>query len=252
MKRALTAAAPEPRSDAELLEAVRSGDTDAFGDLFERHYPFAERVARSRVPDGEQDVASEAFLAIYQKLINGTGPTQDFRSYLRRVVTNKAIDWYRQAKHTSLTSSFDEWHAPVPDHASRWFEVSTIVRAYRRLPAHAKRVLWQVEIEGRAPRDLSQSEGRTPAQISRASYRARRALRIAYLDACVGPQTGMPVTCRPIHRMLPDHIGGNLSRRRQEELRLHLHSCRDCLNLHVELVGIDQELGAPSRPASSA
>ena len=52
----------EAPGDAELISAVRAGDTDAYGELFARHVEAARRLARQLVPAGDvDDLVSEAF-----------------------------------------------------------------------------------------------------------------------------------------------------------------------------------------------
>ena len=62
----------EGPSDAELLVRVRSGDLEAYGELFGRHHHAAERMARQLVPPSDaDDLASEAFA----KVLSSTWPT---------------------------------------------------------------------------------------------------------------------------------------------------------------------------------
>ena len=51
--------------DAELISAVRGGDVDAYGALFERHVEAARRLARQLVSAGDaDDLVSEAFVKV--------------------------------------------------------------------------------------------------------------------------------------------------------------------------------------------
>ena len=55
--------APGP-SDAELITAVRSGDTSAFGPLFDRHVGAARALARQMTRDAANDSAFDASLGL--------------------------------------------------------------------------------------------------------------------------------------------------------------------------------------------
>lgn len=243
---------PVTQSDESLTEAVRSGDADAFRVLFERHRPFAERLAQSYAPDSDaDDVVAEVFLAIYTRLRAGTGPTDDFRAYLRRVIVNESIDRYRHADRTFADENIEDRLEPSPDHTGPWFESTTIVRAYRSLPAHWQRVLWQVDVEGQPVRDVARSEGTSPARLSKTAYRARRALRAAYLTECLRPLQTTDAACRNVRRLLPDDVRGAVTRRQGERVQHHLDECRECREVRAELVRLDQQLEAWFLPAAA-
>lgn len=74
------------RSDAELLEAWRGGDTAAGDALFERHFDTLYRFFRSKLSDGIEDLVHDTFLSCVQ------GPAfrgeSSFRTYLFTVARN--------------------------------------------------------------------------------------------------------------------------------------------------------------------
>ena len=69
-------------SDAELIESARSGDTSAFAELWRRHFRPAARVARQFTSIDADDLVSEAYARIFQRVLAGGGPTGAFRPYL--------------------------------------------------------------------------------------------------------------------------------------------------------------------------
>ena len=65
----------DPRSDAQLLRALRDGEREAYVVLWQRHIGAALRYARRMFPSRAEDLASESFLAIYQQVTTaGGGP----------------------------------------------------------------------------------------------------------------------------------------------------------------------------------
>ena len=66
----------EAFSDAELITAVREGDTSAYGVLYERHAAAARTVARQYVRStaDADDVVSDAFARTLSVLQGGGGP----------------------------------------------------------------------------------------------------------------------------------------------------------------------------------
>ena len=81
-------------SDAELITAVRSGDTAAFATLFTRHSAAARGLARSLARDHAEadDLVSESFTKILQILRDGGGPDTAFRPYLYTTLRRVAYD----------------------------------------------------------------------------------------------------------------------------------------------------------------
>ena len=80
----------EAPADAELISAVRGGDVDAYGTLFERHVEAARRLARQLVPPADaDDLVSEAFVKVLGVLQRGGGPDVAFRAYLLTSVSSR-------------------------------------------------------------------------------------------------------------------------------------------------------------------
>jgi DNA-directed RNA polymerase specialized sigma24 family protein len=81
----------EQSSDAELIAGVRSGESVAFGVLFERHGSAARRVAGmySAVASDVDDIVAEAFARVLKALQQGDGPDMAFRAYLFTVVPTR-------------------------------------------------------------------------------------------------------------------------------------------------------------------
>ena len=112
----------EAPSDAELISAVRGGDLDAYGTLFERHVDAARRLARQLAPAGDaEDLVSEAFVKVMGVLQRGGGPDLAFRAYLLTSVRRLQVDRFRAGS----PAAHDRRHGgvrpggPVPRHGGR-------------------------------------------------------------------------------------------------------------------------------------
>lgn len=67
-------------TDGELLDACRGGRTEAFAPLWERHRRAGIVAARNLAPGLDaEDLVSEAYLKIYELVVDGRGPTGAFR-----------------------------------------------------------------------------------------------------------------------------------------------------------------------------
>lgn len=90
-----------PEAEAELLRRCRRGETDAWDELFHRHYEAAGRFIFQLGSDfNEQDVAEicqETFLAVIRNIHLFHGHSQ-FQTWLFRIAGNKARDFRQKQR----------------------------------------------------------------------------------------------------------------------------------------------------------
>jgi hypothetical protein len=128
------------------------------------------------------------------------------------------------------------------------FELSAIRAAYDSLPERWRTVLWQVEVERRKPQELAEALGLSPNGVSALAYRARAALREAYLKQHISPvSSGARRSCRETRDSLPAMVRGTLSERREERVRVHLQGCADCSSIVLELQDANNAVGGATR-----
>lgn len=176
--------------DDELVRAVRGGDHEAYGELFRRHAAVARRVAvRAGRPGEADDVVAEVFAGVLVQIRAGRGPTQSFRAYLLTGVRHEAGRRAVLARRYEPVADVEPWCAPTEP--ADWGDdrgdgsvdgEQTLREAYATLPDRWRRTLWQLEVEGRRPRELADELGLTANAVSALGYRARVALREAYLE----------------------------------------------------------------------
>ncbi|MGW1680449.1 RNA polymerase sigma factor [Saccharopolyspora sp. NPDC002376] len=172
--------------DAVLLGRLREGDDAAFGELYCRHSPMVRRFALSMQRPGidVDDVVAEVFLRVLRAVRAGHGPRDTIRTYLFTVVRRVLAEWVA-ARRDELMNS-DELGEHVPrqgDHQVTQAERELLARAFRRLPARWREVLWRTEVEGHRPSSIAQQLGLTPNATAVLAHRARRGLREAYHQA---------------------------------------------------------------------
>jgi RNA polymerase sigma-70 factor (ECF subfamily) len=82
-----------PLNDTSLIEAAKSGDTRAYGELVQAHQQVALRVAYLvlRDPVEAEDVVQEAFVKAYRAL-NRVDAERGFRPWLLAIVRNEALN----------------------------------------------------------------------------------------------------------------------------------------------------------------
>ena len=234
-------------SDSELIEAVRSGQTEAFGSLYERHvsaaYNLARQLARSRAE--ADDLVSEAFARVLDTLRAGRGPDAAFRAYLLTALRHVAYDKTRRDRRVELTDdvtavsgvSTEKISEPFRDTAVAGLERSLAAKAFARLPERWQAVLWHTEIEGQSPAEVAPLLGLTANGVSALAYRAREGLRQAYLQVHLAESTAE--RCRATTEKLGAWTRDGLSKRETAQVEAHLDECERCRALAAELADVN-------------
>ncbi|WP_084955737.1 sigma-70 family RNA polymerase sigma factor [Thermoactinospora rubra] len=233
-----------PQSDAALLDAVRSGNAAAFGELYERHVAAARALARHlvRAEAEAEDVVAESFTRILDLVGRGGGPEAAFRPYLLTVVRRTVYDRGRVAGRQVTTGDIEEFDPGTPfvDPALSGLEKSLIAKAFLSLPDRWKAVLWHTEVEGAGPAEVAPLLGLSANGVAALAYRAREGLRQAYLQMHL---SGTPQqSCRPVLGKMGAHVRGGLGRRDSRMVEEHMSACTQCRSVFLELSDVDRGL----------
>jgi RNA polymerase sigma factor (sigma-70 family) len=122
-------------TDADLIEAARSGDRDAFGALVERHQRMVEAVAFSAAGRAHvDDVVQDTFVTAWRTLDRLRDP-QRVRPWLRTIARNVACKARRRRTHDVLPELTGDRN-PFDDLAER-----EVAAALSRLPSRYREPL---------------------------------------------------------------------------------------------------------------
>lgn len=236
-------------SDAELIERARSGDSRAFGELWRRHYRSAARVARQFTSSIDaDDLVSEAYARIYQRVLAGGGPTGAFRPYLYTTIRNLASSWGAASRDIQVDIIEDYEDDRIPADPAAWALDRTLTaRAFRSLPERWQTVLWYTEVEGMDPHEVAPIMGMTANSVAALSYRAREGLRKAWLQAHVSDAVASG-ECQWALSKLGDHARDGLSNRDRERLTAHLADCAKCTIVSEEVEEVGSHLALVMLP----
>lgn len=235
-------------SDAHLIRGIRGGDRESQAHLYRRHKQVALAVAyrHTDTPSEAEDIVSEAFLKVFQAIERGSGPHEFFRAYLLTVVSRCAFARNKAASHQIVVDDHHEFHLgdAFADEVMDRAESTFIVSAFQSLPERWRMVLWHVEVEGLAPREISPILGITPNAVSALAIRAREGLRQAYLSAHLKAHSGLPEQCAEARKHLPAMVRGTLKNKDQKAVKQHLKTCDECAAVFAELTEIGSSLRA--------
>jgi RNA polymerase sigma factor (sigma-70 family) len=240
---------PKPTtSDAELIESARSGDTSAFAELWRRHFRPAARVARQFTSIDADDLVSEAYARIFQRVLAGGGPTGAFRPYLYTTIRNLASTWGAASRDIQVDMIEDFEDERIPDDpAADALDRTLTARAFRSLPERWQTVLWYTEVEGMDPHEVAPLMGISANSVAALSYRAREGLRKAWLQAHISDATASG-ECQWTMSRLGDHARDGLSARDAQRLTDHLETCAKCTIVSEEVEEVGSHLAMVMLP----
>ncbi|MEN0129092.1 MAG: sigma-70 family RNA polymerase sigma factor [Brevundimonas sp.] len=242
------------REDAELIAAVRGGDAEATGELYERHAGAALVVARRYTDSAAdaEDVVADSFTAVFLALQRGNGPDVAFRAYLFTVVRRMAglqRAKARRAEPTDDVASLEAgtaWAGTAEEPALEGFERGVVARAFHSLPERWQAVLWHTEVEGLQPAQIAPILGLTANGVAALAYRAREGLRQAYLQQHLNDQ--LDDGCRAVAGKLGSYVRGGLGTRETTQVEQHLETCGECRALVLELSDVNHGMRAVIAP----
>lgn len=235
------------KSDAELIDSVRTGKIAAYGTLYERHASAAYNLARQLTRSGAEadDLVSEAFAKVLDTLRAGKGPDTAFRAYLLTALRHTAYDKTRKDKRIDLTEDMTDAGGALgealtvqfSDTAVAGLERTLAAKAFAMLPERWQAVLWHTEIEQQSPADVAPLLGLTANGVSALAYRAREGLRQAYLQVHLAETSAE--RCRAAAERLGAWTRDGLSKRERAQVETHLDDCDRCRALAAELADVN-------------
>ncbi|MGX5695661.1 sigma-70 family RNA polymerase sigma factor [Agromyces soli] len=245
---------PNEPSDEEILHAIRCGDDDAYGIFWRRHRSLAIAVARSTTSRFDpEDIAAESFARVLAAIRRGRGPVRAFRPYLVTVVRNTAMTWGMASHEIPVADPYDlvDQSALLEPGASAMVEEreSPVMIALRSLPDRLRTVLWYGVVEGYSPVEIARLLDITPNAAGVLAFRAREALRQAWIQVQIAPGA-MPQACSATIDQLGALARGTLPSTRRGVVLEHLHDCPPCAGIERRARDLSVRFGSPRRMES--
>jgi RNA polymerase sigma-70 factor (ECF subfamily) len=170
-----TASAAQPAlersKDAPLVEAVRSGDRDSFGQLYDLYGAMVHGILLARVPyDEVDDLVQDVFLVAFKR-IHTLREAGAFGGWLAMIARNRAVDFHRRKRETEeLPENLARRSSVGPEAAEALGLIRTLPDAYRE-------TLILRLVEGMTGPEIAERCGLTPASVRVNLHRGMKLLR---------------------------------------------------------------------------
>ena len=175
--------------DAELLERIRNGAQDEFGELVRRHQSHVFAILHRYERDYQklEDLAQETFLKAWRALARFDGRAP-FEHWLARIAVRTALDHLRKERRRRQEIGLSELGEDALDWlrstdqdrepgASQAAELLAV--AMRELSPADQLVLTMLELEGRSVKEICERTGSSSIAVRVRAVRARARLRRA-------------------------------------------------------------------------
>lgn len=181
--------------DASLVLAVQQGDTDAFGELFRRHYPSVRRICARRLGSiTEADEAAQGAFVRALERIDQCGGERRFGAWVQVIASRICIDQLRARTRTTPEEEPIKGDLAVgpnaPEDSLLSHERSDHVHlALASLPARQREVVIARHLDDRRPGEIAAALGMSIGAVDSLLLRARR--RLATSFQTVSSDSGM-------------------------------------------------------------
>jgi RNA polymerase sigma-70 factor (ECF subfamily) len=168
-------------TDKELIEACLNGNPIAQKVLYDTYSSvlFGICLRYSKKEEEAQDILQDSFIKIFTKL-DTYQYTGSFEGWLKRIVTNTSIEYYRKKINTEQVEEigFNPYLAVDSD---KVLEVEELLRMIQELPEGYRIVFNMYAIDGYTHGEIATklniSEGTSKSQLSRARAYLQRKLK---------------------------------------------------------------------------
>jgi len=171
-------------TDESLMLAVRNGEVEQFGVLFERHHDrlFAFFYRMTGDPPASEDLAQEVFVRML-KYRGSFGETSEFRAWMYQIARNVRANHFRsRVAEAELSEDVraDE-HRPASLQLERQEELSVLQRALLALPEDKREILILARYEEMKYEAIATMLQIEVGAVKVRVHRALRELRAVYL-----------------------------------------------------------------------
>lgn len=177
----MTSPGKTPLPDQTLLARAIRGESEAFGDLYERYMDEIHRYLFYRVADRfeAEDLTETVFLKAWEALPRFESSRINFRAWLYRIAHNTVVDYYRMRKPISDSLADESRDSrPSPEHqVQARDEQQQLAAAIRELESGLQQVIIYRFINGLSHAETAQVMGIREGHVRVLQHRALNQLR---------------------------------------------------------------------------
>ena len=175
-------------SDLELAQASAAGDSDAFEQIYRRHFRRVYALCLRMLGDPTQaeDLTQDVFVNLFNKIGSFRGDSA-FTTWLHRMTVNQVLMYFRKASTRSELTT-EEGETPIQivrgtenPNAMPVVDRIALERAIAQLPPGYRTVFVLHDVEGydhdEIARTLGVSEGTSKSQLHKARLKLRTLIR---------------------------------------------------------------------------
>lgn len=162
-------------TDEDLIKGCLRKDRKYQEMLYRRYSRKMYAICQGYTRDKElaQDILQDGFVKVFMK-ISTFDANNSLEGWIRRIMTNTAIDYFRQSKKLNSFIELEEQHSEETsdDAVNKKINVDEILYYLDKLPVGARMIFNLYAIEGYSHKEIASqlniSEGTSKSQFSRA------------------------------------------------------------------------------------
>jgi RNA polymerase sigma-70 factor (ECF subfamily) len=162
-------------SDHELIKGCQKGDRRYQKMLYQKYAPlmYSTCLGYARERSIAQDILQEGFIKVFKNISHFSG-TGSLKGWIRKIITNTAIDYFRKNNTLSnyIVSGAEVENEEVPNHILEQIDSEMIMGKIGELPEGARVIFNLFALEGYTHKEISDrlniSEGTSKSQLNRA------------------------------------------------------------------------------------
>lgn len=172
-------------ADRELVEGCLKNDRSSQELLYRKYAKKMLRLSRlyASTTDEAQDILQEAFLKVFRNLETYTEGSS-LEGWIRRIVSNTAIDHYRQSRRKGFFQPLEEdttWHDEAVVEPSLRLDTEDVYRAVNELPDGARMVFHLYAVQGYSHKEIAEQLN-VSESTSKSQYQRARSLLVERLN----------------------------------------------------------------------
>lgn len=175
------------RSESEIIQRATEGDSNAFGQLYEKYIDDIYSYVYYRTSDTKEaeDLTSRVFLRALRHIENYEDRGYPFSAWLYRIAHNLVVNWYRDNDRKEEVSLVDQYPPPstkgvMETRLQKKDERQKLMGIIRELPHDRQQLIILKHVEGLTNKEIGEIMERTEGAIKALYHRTLVSLRDDY------------------------------------------------------------------------